>query len=170
MLFVAGLPPHHHNIIIQRLIKSLPTEYISGLPAIETPRFQNHYAEECLETICAFEGGRPNCFDKGLCILAVLDGREDASKFRERFFPFALFSEVKLDGPFATSPARIKREKNQLLRQIESSAKKLLKFRNAVSAYFQSRANRTPLLLPLRHFDEPELSAGNRRCVSSIAK
>lgn len=158
MIFVAGIPAAHYPSIIKSVVASLPGELITGLPVREYEGYSRQYKNDCLDTIKAFEAGRPQCFDRGLSVICLTQSGDDFGVVRENFYPFSIVTEVKFGRRFATSPAQARRDKNEAERQIIAKAKKQVKLANEVSNYLKSRSNRTPMLLPIRRFERQELA------------
>lgn len=158
-MFIAGLPKQHFDDVIKSIVKSVPGETITGLPAIGSRLLSADYIVECFDTLEAFHAGRPNCFDRGLCVIGVAQTGESFSSVSEHFFPFALTSEVRFPRTYSSSPSQSRRDKNELSRFLEAHVKRQVRIRNDINQYLQSRTNRTPMLLPLRHFGEKELDS-----------
>jgi len=115
--------------------------------------------EDCLDTLLSFHKGRPNCFEKGLVIIVYKDYlNQNIDKFTSEFYPFALVQEVSLNRHFARSGSKLREDKNKIKRGAISVAKSSIKIRNQITSYLQSRCNRTPFLLPIRHFGEIEVA------------
>lgn len=158
MLFLVGIPKAFYQEVLQAVTRSSPGELVSGLPFEGSGQPDQMYLDDCLDTLVAFHKGRPGCFEKGLAVVALqYHGGGDFSKAADFFCPFALFKSVTYEGRLTHTGSRRLRDKNNLVRLLSSEAKSCLKLRNTVTSYLRSRSNRTPLLLPIRHFGEPQL-------------
>jgi len=133
-------------------------ELIAGLPVRDYEGYSRQYLNDCLDTIKAFAAGRPNCFDKGLSVICVIQPGDDFDEIKEHFFPFCIVTIVRFERRFASSPAQARRDKNEVERSLIAKAKQQVKLASEVSTYLQSRSNRTPMLLPIRRFGRQELS------------
>lgn len=157
MIFILGLTSAHYADVVAAVVRSLPGEMVAGLPALGKPMLTNKYAEECLETIVKFYSGRQNCFKRGLSIIVVSQAGESAAGISLEFFPFSLIKEVCFPRQYSVTGAQSSRDKNELIRLLVAEAKRQTKIKNSINTYYSSRINRTPLLLPLRHFGESQL-------------
>lgn len=159
MLFLLGIPKALFRDVVQAVAKSLPGDFVSGLPFDGAGRPSASYFEDCFDTLVAFHNGRPQCFEKGLAVLALqFFGGGDFSAAASSFFPFALFKIVDHKARLALTGNQMLRDKNELIRIFSAEAKRTVKLKNRVTTYLHSRSNRTPLLLPVRHFGGDEVT------------
>ena len=154
MIFLAGLPSIYYQDILKSVVKAVSDEPITGLSIATKPRLTKKYAEDCIDTMRRYHVGRSNCFEAGLTIIAICEAGEDSSDFCFQFFPFSLLKEVKFVRNFSAAPTQSKKDKNELTLRVLDEVKRQVKIKNNVKSYFQSRKNRTPLLLPIEHFGE----------------
>lgn len=97
-----------------------------------------------------------NLSDTGFALLFINYDEETSEKFRESFFPFLLCAEIdwKLD---ASSNKKIQESKNNLVKllraRINDAKKSIIELKKELS----ERANKTPLLLPIKNFNSDVL-------------
>ncbi|WP_428414504.1 hypothetical protein [Pararhizobium sp.] len=158
MLFLLGIPKTFYEDVKRAVAKALPGDFVAGLPFDGQGRPSISYFEDCFDTLVAFHNGRPQCFQKGLAVIALqFFGGGDFSSAAEAFFPFALFKAVDHKARLASTGKQMLRDKNELVRIVLAEAKRAVKLKNKVTTYLHSKANRTPLLLPIEHFGGDEL-------------
>lgn len=157
VIFLTGLPTAHFSQILKAIVTSLPREMVAGLPVREHGGYSKEYLDDCLDTLKAFETGRPECFARGLSIICFVQPSDDYLAISEHFYPFSIVSGVEFGRRFATSPSQASRDKNEAIRLLVAKAKQQVKLASEVSTYLRSRSNRTPILLPLRRFERQEL-------------
>jgi hypothetical protein len=158
MLFLIGIQNSYFEEVKKAISKALPSTQVAGLPADAYNPISSGYVDQCLETMVAFHQGRPKCFDDGLSVLVLVQQGDSFDKFSAQFYPFALLRVVEFERRFSQSGAQLRRDKNEIARILEAQAKSQVALMNKVTTYTKSRVNRSPLLLPLRHFNEQELS------------
>lgn len=158
MLFLVGFPPSIHADIVKDVVKATPGEFVAGLPAPGRGGYNAHYLSDCMESLVAFHAGRKTCFDKGLVVIAFRDASDvGIGKFADSLYPFAIIKEVAFARKVASSGKQLSVDKNDVSRAVVATAKTAIRVRNQVTGYLSSRCNRTPLLLPRRHFNESAL-------------
>lgn len=159
MLFLAGFPESIYNDLIRSLSRSLPKgEKICGVPSETSDPYDFDYVQYLIETLIELHKIDESCFKKGLAILAYRPfKRKSIYKYSSHFSPFSILREVGLDRQIAKSGAQLRRDKNELNRECERASKNAIKTRNSVHLYMENNRNRTPLLLPIRHFESDEL-------------
>src|SRR5687768_17358563 len=124
MLFFLGIPTAFHQDVVQAVARSLPGEFVTGLPYDGGGRPNSHYLEDCFETLVAYQNGRPKCLDKGLVILALHHfGGGDFSSIGSAFFPFALFKTVDYRARLTATGKQRQRDKNDLVRLLLDESK-----------------------------------------------
>lgn len=132
-------------------------QYRSGYSVL----FTHHFAR-------LIQGDNHNTLsDSGFAVICVQHEERSTEQFRLSLFPSVLVFTVNWVPNYATNRTK-ERSANELvdlLRQASNQAKAALK---AIFAEVQSRANRTPLLLPVKNFNSPVLTEGLRELQENL--
>ncbi len=120
-------------------------------------RLNRDYLADILESLLAFWHGRPTCFDDGLGVIALQPTWDRTMVAQDAFFPFALVRVVTTTTPLPTSGSRAAQTANRITNDMIAVAQSMIRPTRAMVAELKDRMKRTPLLLPVRHFDADEL-------------
>lgn len=102
------------------------------------------------------EAKREDCQETAYAVICVKSPKDDISEFEKVFFPNVFVCVVEWERPFG-SKTKIAQGNNELFRELERATKKTIKALEALRKEVVERANRTPLLLPLKNFRSVEL-------------
>jgi hypothetical protein len=168
MFLIGGVPDAYWDSVTALARGELQGHFFTGKPLRRSPSgyvVTESHCEALGDAICGFLRGRPDCLADGLGIVMVLRPWE-SDRFREAFFPFGLYCAVRSADRPVTTGSEGRRMANAQARDIITTAKALIRPAAAVQREVTVRLKRTPLLLPFRHFGEPELA----RMINDIAR
>ncbi len=156
------------------VVRDNPGESVLGLPVLRQGGafvLEGDYFESCLETILRYVDGRPASLQRGLAVLLIRMPYVRGALDLASFYPFALARELEFDGNPYEREVVVRKDKNELYRAMSGVVRGLIRDRNFLTSFVRSRRNRTPVLLPRRHFNEVELNnAMERLCAIVSAK
>jgi hypothetical protein len=161
MLFLfGGVPEIYFDRLVARATKQLAGDFFTGLPLYQSPergyRVDGRYCANLVATLVRFVEGRPQSLEKGLGVVLLL--REwEREGFDAFFWPFALCKTECVRETISRAGIGAERSANVYATTALSAANALRQPVRAVTSEFATRLRRTPLLLPLRHFDSHHL-------------
>jgi hypothetical protein len=116
----------------------------------------HEYCDQFLETASKYVEGRHECIINGVgTIFFLRQGENDV--FRQKFHIFSLYTSVRTNRPLTASNENFRHSANEQIDSILAAARALIPSARAISQEVTTRMQRTPLLLPLRHFGSKEL-------------
>lgn len=110
-----------------------------------------------LESFVNYSNKRAGCFDKGAAVVTMKYRWDTVPEIRSFFFPYAPVALLEISEPFAVSGNKAAVQANKLISDLLALARSLIRPVEYLSAELRSRLKRSPILLPLRRFDAPEL-------------
>lgn len=122
-------------------------------------RLNMDHFQSSLESVIEYSSNRPRCFDKGAAVIVMKYRWDDAPNLRSFFFPFAPVAVLEVSDPIALSGNRSAIQANRITDDIHALALSLVKPVESICTELKTRLKRSPILLPLRRFDAPELTS-----------
>lgn len=161
MFLCGGIPFDYYEHFQGRARKQMREHYFAGCPlytdSSRSYRITKQHIDDLFDTLTAEVRARPNCLENGLGVIFLLRPWENGDGLFEAFFPFALCTLVYADNRSLQSGARVSSVANDQISDIFAAAKNLIAPCRILTTELRSRRKRTPLLLPVRHFDSDSL-------------
>lgn len=160
MFLFGGIPDIYYGRFTARAGRELRSDQFTGVPLY--PGSERSYAitaahcRELIDTLARYVEGRPHCLENGLGVVLLLRQWEGKS-FESNFRPFAICIETKIDEPLNTRGEAAKRVANVYALAALQAANQIRKPVGALAGELRDRLRRTPLLLPVRHFNSDHL-------------
>lgn len=162
MFLCGGIPDVYHESFRRRARKEMTGHYFASRPLrAESSReyvITEQHLDELFETLTAEADAHPSCFDDGLGVIFLLRPWEQGYGLIESFFPFALCNLVPTSDRPVRRGSEARRIANNQIADIFAAARNLIEPCRVVTSDLRSRERRTPLLLPIRHFDASSFS------------
>jgi hypothetical protein len=160
MFLFGGIPEIYYERFKDRAARELSSDDFTGLPLYpsqsRTYVLDRTYCRELINTLVAYVEGRPQCLIHGLGVVLILREWEH-NNFDTNFLPFGLCKVCHVGEPISRSGVGASRTANKYTEIALEAASRLRSPVRAMTAEFETRLRRTPLLLPLRHFDSEHL-------------
>ncbi len=160
MFLFGGIPNIYYERLRELAARRLNGDQFTGLPLYpsvdRTYTISKAYCEELIRTLVVYVEGRPNCLNEGLGVV-LLHREWERNLFETDFWPFALCKTVHVTTRISRNGMGSNRVANIYANLAISAAQQLRKPIYALTTEFATRLRRTPLLLPVRHFDSQHL-------------
>lgn len=160
MIIFGGVPDIFYSRFCELARDQMPSIEFTGVPLRSVKgRYEvdREYCLDLLNTVLAYLNGRPCALNYGLGVVLIRRTFE-TTDLREFFSPFALCVNLIIDQKLSSTGEGRKRAANMFSSQAISEGKKLSTLLRYLNGIFLSQVRRTPLLLPIRHFDSPDLN------------
>jgi hypothetical protein len=155
-----GIPDVYAARFKSRSIRELSGHHFSFVPLrmdhTRSHRLGTEHLEANLESIVQYSREREDCFDNGVAVI-VLKYKWDNFGTQPFFFPFAPVAVLEISEPFAQSGNRAALQANKIISDLFTLARSLIAAVDFMRSELRARLKRSPILLPLRRFDAPEL-------------
>lgn len=161
---IAGLPATHYNAIQ----KQAATIFGTGNRFIAEPLKPNDagahrpdtmHADALLARITKALKSDTGLRDHGCGVIVLHAEGFDVTDILERLAPFAMLRTITLPLPMETQGRPAQMQVNQIAAALRAATPSLVRAVNAMNSEFETRLNRTPLLLPLRNFHGKSVAA-----------
>lgn len=164
IVVVAGLPAAHFNRIQQRAPTIFGAGHIfissplrPGADGIYTPN--TDHGDALIATLTKRVEMEPKIREHGCGVLVLATPGINTDAIVDQMAPFSIVRVAELPLSVKTLGRQGEMSANQIADTLRRAAAPLIRAVNAMSTELKARLNRTPLLLPLRNFDGPIVSA-----------
>jgi hypothetical protein len=160
MFLFGGVPRIYYERFNARLVRELPSDQFAGVPLYPggggSYAITGAYCQDLIDTLARYVEGHPDCLENGLGVVLLMRPWERQT-FESEFRPFAICIEIKIDQPLKTKGEAAKRVANAYASAALKAANQIRKPVGALAGELRDRLRRSPLLLPLRHFNSAYL-------------
>jgi hypothetical protein len=161
MLFIfGGLPKPYCGRLADRATRELREHYFTYLPLEKSAKgyvITQDYCSDLLDSASKFIRGRPASIVGGVGTLLLLRPWE-RDIWRNHFCHFSLYASILTNEAPVLSGSDAKRMANTQIDEFFLAARLQMPAAAAISQELSSHGQRTPLLLPLRHFGDARLN------------
>lgn len=162
MILCGGVPDVYVERFRTRSRTERPEHYFATRPlrpdASGRYFLNDQHKDELLQTLESEVDNQTGILNDGLGVILVLRPWETIGSFADDFFPFALCAVVQMSGRPISKGREARITANQITSDILVVADKLYRTCKLMTSELQSRRRRTPILLPIRHFNSEELT------------
>ena len=162
MFLVGGIPNIYYARFINRARRELSSDDFTGLPLFASTSgayaLDASYCQGLIGTLVAYVEKRAAALDGGLGIVLLRREWEGAA-IEGNFWPFALCKETVVRAPIRNVGNGARRAANAYASAAISLAGQLRRPIAALTMEYRTRFRRTPLLLPIRHFNSATLAS-----------
>jgi hypothetical protein len=175
MYLVGGVPNIYHEnvkpLLANELRRSSSHDHFLSRPLKPlidgTYMVEEHYCNQLINDLIVYFSNNVGCLDKGLAVIMFSCGLNKI-QIENRFFPFAFYVE----GENVVSNKRSNYQDRKIAKEYSTNIfqyfKKIREPVSALNIEFSDRLQRTPLLLPIRHFASAEHKAMLHALVSKL--
>lgn len=156
-----GIPDVFADRFRSRFIKEMSGHHFTFVPLRmdhnRSYRLETDHLRANLESFVEYSSGRAGCFDKGAAVVVMKYRWDHVPEVRSLFFPYVPVAVLEISEPIAVSGNRAAVQSNKTISDVFALARSLIRPVELLSSELRSRLKRSPILLPLRRFDSPEL-------------
>jgi hypothetical protein len=156
MFLFGGVPDICYERFTARAVRELPFDQFTGVrlhaSAGKSYMLTAAYCRELVDTLARYVEGRSDCLEDGVGVVLLTRPWETQS-FENEFWPFAICIETRIDEPLNARGEAARRAANAYASAALNAANQMRKPVGALAGELRARLRRTPLLLPIRHFN-----------------